>query len=267
MRQYLSFFRITFRAGLQYRTAALAGCTTQVVWGLLEVFLFRAFYLSSPEKMPMDMQALSSYIWIQQATLALWNIYMWDQNQFEAVKTGSVAYELVRPTDLYAMWAASNAAKRLSRVSLRFIPVLIVGIMLPAPYGLRVTIGFGAFCCFVVSMGMLLWLCVGIGMLCYSMTFYMTDYRGIISFLPAVCEIFSGDLIPLPFFPPTLRRFAELSPFGSLQNVPLRIFGGDIAGQAILNAMLLQLFWCLCITGIGYYLMYSGMRRAVIAGG
>lgn len=267
MKQYLSFFRIQFVSGLQYRTAAFAGCITQLVWGAMEVFLFRAFYLSAPEKLPMDMQALSSYIWIQQATLALWNTYMWDQEQFQAVQSGTVAYELTRPTDLYAMWSANNAAKRLSRASLRCIPVLLVGSLLPAPYGLRITISIGAFFSFIISLGLMLWLCVGIAMLCYSLTFYLTDYRGIVSFLPAVSEILSGDLIPLPFFPPTLRKIAEWSPFGSLQNVPLRIFGGDIAGGAILPAMGRQLFWCLFITGLGYALMQTGMRRTVVAGG
>ena len=95
----------------------------------------------------------------------------------------------------------------------------------------------------------------------------MTDYRGIVTFVPALSEIFSGDLLPLPFFPPVLRCVAELSPFGSLQNVPLRIFGGDIAGTQIFRAMGLQLCWCLFMTALGYALMQRGLRRTVIAGG
>ena len=104
-------------------------------------------------------------------------------------------------------------------------------------------------------------------MLCYTLTFFMTDYRGIVAFLPALSEIFSGDLLPLPFFPPVLRKIAELSPFGSLQNVPLRIFGGDIAGAQMFCAAGLQLFWCVGVTALGYLLMHQGLRRTVIAGG
>ena len=48
MRQYLSFFRIRFVAGLQYRTAAFAGFFTQLFWGLMEIMMFRAFYLYGP---------------------------------------------------------------------------------------------------------------------------------------------------------------------------------------------------------------------------
>lgn len=267
MRQYLSFFRIQFLAGLQYRAAAFAGFSTQLFWGLLELLMFRAFYLYAPEKLPMEMQALSCYVWIQQGTLSIWNLYGWEQALFQSVHTGEVAYELVRPTNLYAMWSVRGFAGRLSKMLPRLVPILIVGSLLPAPYGLRLTIPLSAFFAFLLSLSLTLWLCVAICMVCYSLTFYLTDYRGIVAFVPALSEILSGDLLPLPFFPPLLRRIAELSPFGSLQNVPLRIFGGDICEAGIIGAVGMQLFWCLAITGLGYGLMHRGLRRTEIAGG
>ena len=168
---------------------------------------------------------------------------------------------------MYVLWTARGLGLRLSRCALRILPVLIVGILMPAPFGLRLTIGPGAFGLFLVSALLTLWLCVAIGMLCYALTFYVVDPKGIITFIPAVCELLSGDLLPLPFFPEKLRRFAELSPFGSLQNVPLRIFGGDIAGGQLIPTVALQLFWCLVLTALGCVLMQQGLRRTVIAGG
>lgn len=267
MTKYLTFFRIRFIAGLQYRTAAIAGVSTQVVWGLLEVMLYRAFYLTAPELLPMDMQALASYIWMRQAFFGMWNVYAWEQELFQSVQSGEVAYELVRPTDIYAMWTARSFALRLSRAALRMLPVLVVGSLLPAPYGLRLTIGPGAFLAFLLSGFLTLWLCVAISTLCYGLTFYVVDPRGIITLFPAVSELLGGDLLPLPFFPEKLRRFAELSPFGALQNVPLRVFGGDIAGGEIAVTVALQLLWCLVVTAVGYLLMRRGLRRTVIAGG
>ena len=267
MRQYVSFFRMKLISGLQYRAAALAGVATQVFWGLLEVLLFRALYRTAPELLPMDMQALASYIWMQQGLFSLWNVYGWEQELFQAVQTGAVAYELVRPTDPYAMWTARSFGLRLSRCALRLLPVVLVGALMPAPYGLRLTVSPPVFCSCLVSALLTLWLCVAFGMLCCSLTFYVVDPKGIMTLAPAVCEFLGGAVLPLPFFPDRLRRIAELSPFGSLQNVPLRIFGGDIAGSQILPAVLLQLFWCLILTLAGYLLMARGLRRTVIAGG
>lgn len=267
MKQYFSFFRIRFTSGLQYRVAAWSGACTQLFWGLMEVLMFRAFYLYAPDKLPMDIQALSNYVWIQQATLSLWNVMSWEYELFQSVQTGTVAYELIRPSNLYAMWSARSFGNQLSRAALRFAPVVLAGSLLPAPYGLRLTIPVSAIGIFAISLFFTLWLCVAIKMLCYAATFFVTDYRGITTFLVALTEGLSGDLLPLPFFPTALRRIAEYSPFGSLQNVPLRIFGGDIAGAACISAVGLQLFWCLSITGLGCCLMHRGLRKAVIAGG
>lgn len=267
MKQYLTFFKMRLMAGLQYRVAALAGISTQVVWGLLEVMLYRAFYKTNPSLLPMDMQALASYIWMQQAVFSLWNVYGWEQELFQSVQSGTVAYELVRPTNIYAMWTARGLSLRLSRCVLRMAPVLIVGILIPAPYGLRLTISPAVFGVFLASACLTLWLCVSFGMLCYGLTFYVVDPRGIITFVPALSQLLSGDLLPLPFFPERLRRFAELSPFGSLQNVPLRIFCGDISGTELFPAVLLQIFWCLFLTALGYYVLHRGLRRTIIAGG
>lgn len=267
MRQYLSFFRMKLLAGLQYRAAALGGIVTQAVWGFLAVMLFRALCKTAPELLPMDMQALASYTWLREALLSLWNVYAWESELFQAVQTGTVAYELTRPTDIYAMWTARGLGLRMSRCALRILPVLLVGILMPAPYGLRLTISPAAFGAFLLSALLALWLCVAFVMLCYSLTFFVVDSKGIMTFVPALCELLGGGVLPLPFFPEKLRRFAELSPFGSLQNVPLRIFCGDIARMQLLPAVALQLFWCVTLTLAGYVLLNRGLRRTVIAGG
>ena len=48
MKKYLSFFRLRFSMGLQYRAAAFGGIVTQFVWGLMEIMIFRAFYRADP---------------------------------------------------------------------------------------------------------------------------------------------------------------------------------------------------------------------------
>ena len=67
LRAYLSFFRIRFAAGLQYRAAAWAGILTQFCWGALEILLFRAFYRAGASAFPMEFSQLSSYIWLSRS--------------------------------------------------------------------------------------------------------------------------------------------------------------------------------------------------------
>ena len=142
MKKYASFFRIRFIHGLQYRTAAVSGMITQFIWGIMEILLFRAFYQASPESFPMTFQALSNYVWLQQAFLALYLIWFWESQLFDSITNGDVAYELCRPVRLYNMWFVRGMAVRLSKAVLRCIPVLLFAWLLPAPYGLTLPLDF-----------------------------------------------------------------------------------------------------------------------------
>lgn len=267
MRKYLAFFRMRLLAGLQYRAAALAGMSTQLVWGTMEILLYRAFWLSDPERFPMGMEALAAYIWLQQAFLAFFAMWYWEGDLVETVKNGSVAYELTRPTDLYAMWMARSLALRLSRAALRAGPILLVGALVPAPYGLRLRIAPWVFLVFLASMALMLAVVCAYTVLIYAAAFYLTDVSGVMVLSIAAADLLGGAVVPLPFLPEGLRQLAQLSPFGAMQNIPLRIFGGDIPPEGIPAALGLQLFWAAVLTAAGACLTRGELRRAVILGG
>ncbi len=267
MKQYLSFFRMRLVAGLQYRAAALAGMSTQFVWGTLEVLVYRAFWLESPEKFPMGMEALASYIWLQQAFLAFFSLWQWEAPLMDAVQSGDIAYELTRPTDLYGMWMARSMALRLSRAALRCWPILLVAAFIPAPYGLRLPASLAAFGLFLVSMALMLTVVCALVLVIYALGFTMESTRGVRWLALSAADLLGGAVVPLPFLPEPLRTFAALSPFGAMQNVPLRIYSGDLAGGDLAAAMGLQAFWCVFLIALGARMTRSGVRRTVVAGG
>lgn len=267
MKQYWSFFKMRLMAGLQYRAAALAGMSTQFVWGAMEILLYRAFWLEHPERFPMGMEALSSYIWLQQAFLSLFAMWRWEFDILESVKTGSVAYELLRPTDIYSMWMARSIANRLSQASLRMVPVLVVSSLLPSPWGLRLPASPAALALFLLSAALMVLVVCAYSLLVYALTFYLTDPNGLMVLSVAAADLLGGAIVPLPFLPDGLRRFAELTPFASMQNVPLRLFSGDIPLAEAPAVMGLQVFWILALMTAGYLLTRNGLRRTAILGG
>ena len=114
MRKYTSFFRLRFAMGLSYRAAAWAAVSTQFAWGVMEIAMFQAFY-----------QADDSYVWLQQAFLALFAAWMLEAEVFESIKDGNIAYEMCRPMKIYPMLFVRALAMRVSRAALRFGPVLL----------------------------------------------------------------------------------------------------------------------------------------------
>ena len=44
MKQYISFFKLKFKTGLQYKAAAIAGLATQIFFGFVFIMVYVAFY-------------------------------------------------------------------------------------------------------------------------------------------------------------------------------------------------------------------------------
>ena len=60
MKFYLSYFKLRFITGLQYRAAAYAGLATQLFFGLVFIMVYLAFYESGGKETPMQIQELIS---------------------------------------------------------------------------------------------------------------------------------------------------------------------------------------------------------------
>lgn len=267
MKKYCSFFRIRFIRGLQYRAAALSGMVTQFVWGAMEILLFRAFYEAAPESFPMEFPALSTYVWMQQAFLALYMTWFWEPELFESITTGNVAYELCRPVRLYHMWFTRGLAVRLSKAVLRCMPILLFAWLLPAPYGLTLPGDFKTWFFTLVSMALGLLFVVAFGMIVYMTVFYTISPQGVKLIVTSLSEFLSGAVIPIPFLPDGVRTLVSLLPFASAQNVPFRIFGGDLTGPSMYMSLLGQAFWLIVFLTIGRIMERTALKRIVIQGG
>lgn len=267
MRKYVSFFRIRFLAGLQYRAAAWAGVATQFAWGGMTILMFRAFYQNGQNSFPMDFSALSSYIWLQQAFLAMFMTWFFDNDIFNDITSGGIAYELCRPCDVYIMWFVKNMAIRLSRVVLRCGPVLLVAALLPAPFGVRLPQSLWAALLFPVSMILGFLVLIAFSMLIYISAFYTLSPMGIRILATSVMEFLTGALIPIPFFPEWLQPIVNALPFASMQNIPFLIYTGHMGFPEALKGMGVQLLWLAGLLLIGRLLMRKSLKKAVIQGG
>lgn len=253
--------------GLQYRTAAYAGIATQFFWGFMEIIAMRAFYEADPAAFPMTMRAICDYVWLQQAFLALLSPRIFDGEILETVRSGNIAYELCRPVQVYDMWFAKSVAGRISGAALRCVPVLLTAFILPEPYGMSAPKDFLQSVLFLVSMGLALLVVTAFGMLIYVTGIYTISTDGIKMLTISLADFLTGGLIPLPFFPEGVRAVLELLPFAAMQNVPLRIYSGDLAGARMYRAVFLQLFWFGVLLAVGKVLCRRGERRLTVQGG
>ncbi len=266
MKKYLVIFRIRFIHGVQYRIVVFSLLFTGFLWGLMLVLAYSAFYRSDQTKFAMTLPQTISYMWLQQAFLILFSVVFSDEEIESSIESGSIAYELVRPADLYTRWYVRACAGRAAFTVFR-LPLLIVVLFLPAPYNLSLPPNAFQLVMFLLSVILALGVTVSFAMLMYVTMFYTTSYRGVRVFLIAATAFFTGAVIPFPFFPSPVRTVLEALPFAAMQNMPLRIYSGNIAGANALKGIAFQAVWLVILIMAGKFFIRRATKKVTVQGG
>lgn len=267
MKSYISYFKLKFKTGLQYRAAALAGISTQIFFGIVYICVYVAFYESDSSNLPMELHQLVSYLWLNQCFFAL--VYMWykDKDILNLIKSGNIAYELCRPQNLYLMWASKLLGERLSKVLLRFLPVIIFAVLLPSPFNLSLETTILRFILFIVSLALASILVTVLILLYHIICLFTLDEKGIVNMFMVVSDLLSGLEIPIPFFPNYLQSITNILPFRYVSDFPFRLYVGNITINEVLIGLLVQLVWIVILVIIGNILMKNALKKAIIQGG
>ena len=264
---YASLIKMRFVSGIQYRTAAWAGMITNFTFGFFLITQYLAFYRANPDAFPMEMSQVVSYIWIQQAFIMLFFSWFFQSSIFTDISSGQVSYDLARPINLYHKWFCQCVASRLSGTVLRCLPIILVGMLLPEPYRLVLPPDVLQFLMFILSAMLAMAVVVAFGMLIYISTFHTMSPVGIRIMGAVLADFMAGSIVPLPFFPDGIRQVAELLPFAAMQNMPLRIYSGNIAGMDAVYGIMFQLVWFMILLLVGKLWMGKTLQKVVIQGG
>lgn len=267
MKAYYSLFKMRLLKGLQYRIAALAGVSTQFFWGFMYIMIFEAFYKSTTSAQPISFRELIQVIWLQQSFLVFIMLWFRDSELFKHITSGSIAYELCRPTDLYKFWYAKLIAQRLSGGLLRCFPILIIAVLLPYPYKFSFPPSFISFILFLVTLILGLILIVAISMLIYISVFYTMSPTGSLLIFGVFGEFFSGLIIPVPLMPQALKKLVYLLPFRYTSDLPFRIYAGNIETKEALISVFVQIIWITLIVSLGKLWMNKSLKKVIVQGG
>lgn len=267
MKCYLSYFKLRFITNLQYRAAAWAGIATQIFFGFVYIMVYIAFYESESKGLPMQLDQLITYLWLNQALFTLVFMFYKDQELFNLVKTGNIAYELIRPKNLYFMWYFKIIGQRLAMVLLRFIPFIIFLILLPEPYRISLPSSILGFLMFLLTLTIGSLLMTAIITLYPIIAMRTLNEKGIVGVIIAVADILSGGVVPLPFFPKFLQVISRLLPFQYVSDLPFRLYVGNISPETGLYGLLIQVIWLIILVTFGYLFMKKNLQKVIVQGG
>ncbi|HLJ56416.1 MAG TPA: hypothetical protein VKT77_15360 [Chthonomonadaceae bacterium] len=263
MTPYLSLYGARFRTLLQYRLAAFAGFGTQLFWGIIRMMIFQAFYDSSAIAQPMSRAQAVTYIWLGQAMLGLlpWNL---DADIRALMRTGTVAYELLRPMDLYATWYARAVAQRTAPTLLRCIPLFLVAGLF---FGLRPPASPVAFVEWLLTTAGAVALGCAFGTLMNVTLVTTVAGEGIWRFAAPLTYTLSGMLIPISLLPPAFIPIVNALPFRGLVDTPFRAYLGLLTPRDLAFGLLHQACWTIALVATGRMLLRRTIGHMVIQGG
>ena len=264
-KSYFGIFKMEFKGELQYRAKAISGIATQFFWGLLQIYLYSAF-MKSDTINGLTIAQMTSYIWLGQAFFAMRYIVMGKRIGTEIIN-GNVCYKFVRPINIYNQWYAEGIGQKLASTLLRFLPIIIIAVLLPENLNLHAPTSFVAFVLFFLGLILGLLMSHAISMFAVFLTFKTLSEKGSIGIVSSISNLLSGLIIPLPLLPESIQNVLNYLPFRFISDLPFRLYIGNVEINEGLIYLAIGFAWLIVLILLGKFLINTALKKAVIQGG
>ena len=264
LKPYLSAFRLRALLETQYRTAALGGIATQFFFGVVLCAFYTALFEANGQQ-DVTLPETISYVWLQQLFFRALLASEGDLN--EQIMSGSISYTLLRPVDQHTWWMFRTVATKTVGVIMRLLPGLLLMMLLPEPYRLRLPASPAAFIQFLFSASVGMVCVTQINLIVMGIVMHTMDNRGLSAMLNLIMMIFSGNIIPLTLFPASVQRLIQYQPFAQALDAPIRMYLHAQPLPVWLFNLAVQIAWTLCLWCISRLIWQRHLRSVVIQGG
>lgn len=269
MKAYFSILRQQMIGQMQYRAGFWAGMSTHIFWGVARAAILVAFYVYGQGEAGITMQQAVSMVWLQQLAGVLvpgWNTNA-DAALYNQLRTGDVAYELLRPLDAYTHWYVRSIAGRIGTFLLELVPILGIGLLVPEPWGLGAPVSpLHALACLITLLSGLFTSCAMI-LLSYAMVLDVRVGDAPSRMAVTVAQILSGLYLPLQLWPEGMQTFLYYQPFAGMLDLPVRLYVGAQPLSRAGEIVLLQAFWTAVFVLAGRAWIGRSFKKLVIQGG
>ena len=116
---------------------------------------------------------------------------------------------------------------------------------------------------FVISSILTLGVVVAFSMFIYISTFYTLSPTGVRIISSVFADFMAGSIVPLPFSG-RIQADCRATALAAMQNMPLRIYSGNISGMEALYGIGFQLIWLVILVTGGKLWMKKALKRVVV---
>jgi ABC-2 type transport system permease protein len=257
---YLKLVAAGFRRWSTYRTAALAGMATNVVFGFLRCAVLLTVFAGSARVAGYDPAAAVTFVWVGQGLLDV--VLAWGSVELaERVRSGDIAIDLVRPWDLQLAMLAEDLGRAGFSMVMRFLPPMLVG---AAFFELRLPADILGWAAFAVGVWLAAVVGFGLRFLAHLSAFWLLDWRGVFGLYAVLGGLLGGLVLPVGLFPPWARVAVWCTPFPATVQVPADLLVGHGSAARLLAY---QLGWAVALLWLGRVVLRRAERVLVVQGG
>lgn len=263
MRLYWEVARRGFRRFATYRGATVAGLFTNTVFGFMMGYVFLALHRGRPVVGGWDVADTLTYNWVAQGMLMVIQVWGWFEIAL-SIRSGDVVTDLYRPIDYQFYWLAQDLGRAAYHAVFRGIPPFLLGSLV---FELRVPENPLTWLAFATSVGLAVCVSFALRFMLNLAAFWVLDYRGVFGIASSVVLVFSGFVIPLPFFPDWAHQLSRMLPFSALVQVPVDVFLERHGPPGVLALLGFQALWSAVLLAAGRAVLGAATKRVVVQGG
>lgn len=260
---YLYVMKTQLIRSFTYRFDVYGNIIMQTIIMVTTAFFWRALFGSGSFGNGMTADSMLTYTIISSAMSVLFTTGVERRIQ-RSVQQGSISVDMIHPINLFGVYFAEDMGTILALLFQNLLPIIIIGslvIKVPVIASVSAILMFAA--SLVLSMG-INWLLAAIfGMWAFT----AVEMDALIQVKKHLLRLLSGSIIPIWFFPDSLRAVLEMLPFVYIYQLPLDIYVGSASTEDILRRMVIQIIWFAVLGTVFFILQKRVLGKVMVQGG
>jgi ABC-2 type transport system permease protein len=265
---YWPFSRGVIQTIMSYRVNFFMFVFGNLMRTFVIYYLWKAVFLSSSSSTMNGFSLNDMIIYIFMSSLTAGTISTGTDGDIgQEVRDGSIAMNLIKPISYKVRMFYISFGALIYQMAFVLVPVWI-GLLAVRYFTIgELPPGFGTIFLYFISLMLgfivsyLMNFCFGI------LAFYVTNMWGLSHLKEAALLFFSGQLIPIAFFPDAVQKIMQFFPFSSLNYIPVLIYLKKVTGIELIKALGVQFLWIALLFLLSKWMWNRAINKLVILGG
>lgn len=251
MKKYIAHVKMRIKNEFNYKVSTLAGIAVAIIQVYILYYIWKNVYDNTASMNGYSLDQMITYVILSSVIYSLIELGI-TLKVADLVKTGDIVLWMVKPIGFIRTMLLDSAGSLLANIFTMAIPILVFSILSIGMYFQKDIL---TNLVFIISVILSIIISMYIDLIFGLLTFWTENGWGLRVIRQSMIKLFSGALIPISFFPETLRNICNVLPFKSLVEIPLNIYIFGVNGDAawcIAN----QFFWVI-ILSLAVKMMYK----------